>query len=134
MAAGEDSRTRSTASQMSGIVTRKCGATVYQASPVSTVIPPITAWATTPRGMVAASSTSRPRRGRTLRAASRQAPVTMTSAMPRSRLPNSTHWCRTAISGWGTGTRLPGKHWGHVGQPRPDPVTRTTAPVTAMPA
>ena len=29
--------------------------------------------------------------------------------------------------------KLPGKHCGQVGQPRPDAVTRTIAPVTAMP-
>jgi len=32
-----------------------------------------------------------------------------------------------------TGVKLPGKHCGHVGQPRPEAVTRTIAPVTAMP-
>ena len=29
--------------------------------------------------------------------------------------------------------KLPGKHCGHVGQPSPEAVTRTIAPVTAMP-
>ena len=38
-----------------------------------------------------------------------------------------------ATSGWGIGVKLPGKHWGQVGQPRPEAVTRTIAPVTAMP-
>ena len=32
-----------------------------------------------------------------------------------------------------TGVKLPGKHCGQVGQPSPDAVTRTIAPVTAMP-
>lgn len=49
------------------------------------------------------------------------------------RLPNSTTWCTTATSACGTGVKLPGKHWGQVGQPRPDAVTRTMAPVTAIP-
>lgn len=31
------------------------------------------------------------------------------------------------------GVKLPGKHCGQVGQPSPEAVTRTTAPVTAMP-
>src|SRR6476661_4341746 len=39
----------------------------------------------------------------------------------------------TATSACGTGTKLPGKHCGQVGQPSPDAVTRTTAPVTAIP-
>ena len=49
------------------------------------------------------------------------------------RLPNSTAWWMTATSAWGTGVKLPGKHCGQVGQPSPDAVTRTIAPVTAMP-
>ena len=39
----------------------------------------------------------------------------------------------TGTSASGTGVKLPGKHCGQVGQPRPDAVTRTIAPVTAMP-
>src|SRR6476620_1252764 len=31
-----------------------------------------------------------------------------------------------------TGTREPGAHCGQVGQPKPEPVTRTVAPVTAI--
>ena len=58
----------------------------------------------------------------------------MTTRNVSSRLPNSIHWVSACVSGCGTGTRLPGKHCGHVGQPSPDPVTRTTDPVTAMPA
>ena len=58
----------------------------------------------------------------------------MTTRNVSSRLPNSIHWVSACVSGCGTGTRLPGKHCGHVGQPNPDPVTRTTDPVTAMPA
>src|SRR6476646_1794451 len=38
-----------------------------------------------------------------------------------------------ATSGCGIGVKLPGKHCGQVGQPRPEAVTRTIAPVTAMP-
>src|SRR5690349_15647710 len=49
------------------------------------------------------------------------------------RLPNSTAWWMPATSGCGTGVKLPGKHCGQVGHPSPEAVTRTMAPVTAMP-
>ncbi len=52
----------------------------------------------------------------------------------KSRLPYSIHWLSVAYSGWSTGTMLPGKHSGHVGQPRPELVTRTIAPVIAISA
>ena len=39
----------------------------------------------------------------------------------------------SGTSATGTGTKLPGKHCGQVGQPSPEAVTRTMAPVTAMP-
>ena len=51
-----------------------------------------------------------------------------------SRLPYSIHWLSVSYSGCSTGTMLPGKHCGHVGQPSPEPVTRTIAPVIAMSA
>ena len=35
------------------------------------------------------------------------------------RLPNSTAWWMTGTSACGTGVKLPGKHCGQVGQPRP---------------
>src|SRR5690606_41778930 len=50
------------------------------------------------------------------------------------RLPYSIHWLSVAYSGCSMGTMLPGKHCGQVGQPRPDPVTRTMEPVTPIPA
>ena len=77
---------------------------------------------------------SRARRGRVFSAASKHAPATSTTTNVSNRLPNSIHWVSAATSGCGVGTRLPGKHSGHVGQPSPEPVTRTTEPVTAMPA
>ena len=49
------------------------------------------------------------------------------------RFPNSTAWWIPGTSACGTGVKLPGKHCGHVGQPRPEAVTRTMAPVTAIP-
>ena len=50
------------------------------------------------------------------------------------RLPYSIHWLSVSYSGCSTGTMLPGKHCGQVGQPSPEPVTRTTAPVIAISA
>ena len=50
------------------------------------------------------------------------------------RLPYSIHWWSVAYSGCCSGTMLPGKHCGQVGQPSPEPVTRTTAPVMAISA
>jgi hypothetical protein len=82
---------------------------------------------------VAASSTSRRRRGRISSAATKQASATRPTKPVSRRLPNSIHWCSAATSGCGCGTKLPGKHCGQVGQPRPEPVTRTTEPVTAIP-
>ncbi len=54
--------------------------------------------------------------------------------MVSRRLPYSIHWFSVAYSGCSTGTMLPGKHCGHVGQPSPEPVTRTIEPVSPMPA
>ena len=51
-----------------------------------------------------------------------------------SRLPYSIHWCSVANSGCSTGNMLPGRHCGQVGQPSPEPVTRTIEPVTAISA
>ncbi|BBZ07529.1 hypothetical protein MDOR_16980 [Mycolicibacterium doricum] len=49
------------------------------------------------------------------------------------RLPNSTAWWMPGTSACGIGVKLPGKHCGQVGQPSPDAVTRTIAPVTEIP-
>ncbi|GES24550.1 hypothetical protein Aple_074490 [Acrocarpospora pleiomorpha] len=50
------------------------------------------------------------------------------------RLPNSIAVLIGEISGCAAGTKLSGVHLGQVGQPRPEPVRRTAAPVTVMPA
>ena len=107
-------------------------ATVHHSSPVSTVIPPITACTTVEAGISHAyTNTSRRRRARvTARTA---AIAVSTTAKVIIRLPNSTAWWIRGTSGCATGTKLPGKHCGQVGQPRPDAVTRTMAPVTAIP-
>ena len=127
----------STASQTRGVVARKWIATVHHSSLASTVIPPITACSTTPPGMVQASFTSRLRSGWSIwtRHAVMTAIAATTTTTPVSiRLPNSIHWLSAWMPGWFTGTRLPATHCGQVGQPRPDPVTRTTEPVTPISA
>ena len=48
------------------------------------------------------------------------------------RLPNSMAWW-IAGAAPGTGTSEPSWHNGQVLQPRPEPVTRTSEPVTVMP-
>ena len=121
------------ASQTSTIETAKCTATLHQTSPSRTTAPPMTAWVTTPSGCTSASAVSRVRRGRVASAAIRHAPATSTTTNVSSRLLNSIHCVIGSTSGCGVGTRLPGKHSGQVGQPRPEPVTRTTEPVTAIP-
>jgi hypothetical protein len=126
--------TSCTASQTRIIDTSRCTLTLHHTNPSNTTPPPITAWAITPSGCTRARRVSRARRGRVASAASRQAPATRTTTPVSSRFPNSIHWVSGSTSGCGTGTRLPGKHSGHSGQPSPEPVTRTTEPVTAIPA
>jgi hypothetical protein len=55
------------------------------------------------------------------------------STKVRRRLPNSTYFCH-ASSCVAVGVMEPSTHSGHVGHPRPEPVIRTMAPVTTMPA
>ena len=75
-----------------------------------------------------------PRRRRRARVtASTASAAVRTTAKVIIRLPNSTAWWIRGTSVTATGVKLPGKHCGQVGQPRPDAVTRTMAPVTAMP-
>ena len=107
-------------------------ATVHHSSPVRTVMPPITACTTVDSGISQAyTRTSVRRRARvTVSTASAAA---ITTAMLTIRLPNSTAWWTRGTSATATGVKLPGKHCGQVGQPSPDAVTRTIAPVTAIP-
>ncbi len=65
--------------------------------------------------------------------ASTASAAAMTTATLTIRLPNSTAWWTRGTSATATGVKLPGKHCGQVGQPSPEAVTRTIAPVTAMP-
>ena len=121
--------------QTSPIETRKCAATVAGFRWVRTVMPPSTAWTTTPTSGSAATATSR--RGRCRRRTSSRTTTSAASAtIPTTdvsvRLPNSMYlwmpcgWCTT-------GVYEPGTHSGQVGQPSPEPVSRTSPPVTTMP-
>ncbi len=127
-------QTSCTASHTNTTEIRKCRPTDHHTSCARTTNPPTTAWVTTPIGCSQARRTSRSLRGRYPHAAIRQSPATSTTTPVSSRLPNSIHCVSASTSGCGVGTRLPGKHSGQVGQPRPEPVTRTIEPVTAIPA
>ncbi|SHV90701.1 Uncharacterised protein [Mycobacteroides abscessus subsp. abscessus] len=95
-------------------------------------MPPMMACNTVEAGISHAyTSTSRRRRARVT--ASTANAAVMTTRKLIIRLPNSTAWWIRGTSATATGVKLPGKHCGQVGQPRPEAVTRTTAPVTAMP-
>lgn len=95
-------------------------------------MPPMTACTTVEAGISQAyTSTSRRRRARVTANTARAA--VMTTAKVIIRLPNSTAWWMRGTSETATGVKLPGKHCGQVGQPSPEAVTRTMAPVTAMP-
>ncbi|GMA37359.1 hypothetical protein GCM10025876_35630 [Demequina litorisediminis] len=59
--------------------------------------------------------------------------ATAASTKVSIRLPNSiAGW--NQVSGWNSGVKRPGSHWGHEEQPKPEPLRRTTPPVTIMPA
>lgn len=88
-------------------------------------------------GIVQASFTRRRRLGCSI--CTRHAVITHSAATRMTtpvsiRLLNSIHWVSASNSGCATGTMLPSTHCGQVGQPRPEPVTRTTDPVTPIPA
>ena len=100
--------TSCTASHTRTIERTKCTATDHQASCSSTVIPPITAWATTPSGWTSASRVSLRLRGRVANAARKQAAAMTTTRKVSIRLPNSIHWVTARVAGCATGTRLPG--------------------------
>ncbi len=97
-----------------------------------TTSPPQTAWKITPSGWTSASATSGRRFDR--HTATKTATATASTMRLNMRLPNSIAVLMGEWSGWATGTKLSAVHRGQVGQPRPDPVRRTAAPVTVMPA
>ena len=116
-----------TVTAMIAIESRKWAATVHGLSPVSTVTPPSTAWAGMPRKAATASGTSdrRPCRSTATRVASATSPTTKVSI----RLPNSIAPCSaySAVGVYDSSVQL-----GQVGQPSPEPVSRTTPPVTTI--
>jgi hypothetical protein len=58
------------------------------------------------------------------------ATITTSDTRPvTTRLTNSIMACESVAD---SGVRLPGSQLGHSGHPRPDPVSRTDAPVTTM--
>ena len=99
---------------------------------VSTTIPPITACATTPSGWVAASHTTSRRRfpsGRNRQAAMKIRPAMMTSGKFSSRLPNSIQVLTSVCPAFLLATMSAALHRGQSGQPSPDALSRTAAPV-----
>ncbi|SCD61844.1 hypothetical protein GA0115246_1038510 [Streptomyces sp. SolWspMP-sol7th] len=119
----------SAATAMSAEESRKCAATVYGLRPTSTTMPPSTALPMTSQNCVQPSRVSERRRGFAARAAMIAQPTAAHSTYVSIRLPNSmTPWnpiSRVVVSEVSV-------HCGQVGQPSPDPVSRTAPPVTTM--
>ena len=125
------------AAATTAIDTTKCRDTMAGLRLVSTTIPPSTICASTPPGCAAASQTRSARRrpaGRNRQAATRTATATTVTATVTMRLPNS-------IQVWNIGSprvcaaiRLLRVHCGQSGQPSPDLLSRTAAPVTMITA
>ena len=67
----------------------RCGATVHQHSPVSTMMPPHTAWNSTPSGNTAASSNSDRRRGLASQISRKVPREAISTTLVSVRLPNS---------------------------------------------
>ena len=104
---------------------------------VSTTMPPSTAWARMPAGWTAASQT-RSRRlrppGRNRHAATNTTTAISVMATVTMRLPNSIQVWNMGSPAECAATRLPRVHCGQSGQPRPDSLSRTAAPVAMIPA
>ena len=123
-------RSSTTARQSSATLTSRWSATMYQVSPASTVMPPITPWMGMPSAISVASSLTLGSRAARLRCSQAVSKVVMAMTMRTKvsrRLPNSMMPC-SPISGVETKDSVVQR--GQVGQPNPDPVSRTTAPVT----
>ena len=88
--------------------------------------PPSTAWPTTPSGSSTPSIARSRRNGRRRHASAPAATAASPTSPEISRLPYSIHAC---VSSGGT---APPKHFGQSGQPRPEPVSRTAAPVKTI--
>ena len=123
---------RATAAATIEAETRKCTETAAGLRLVSTTIPPITACATTPSGWAAASHTRSRRRfpsGRYCQAAMKIRPAMMTSGKFSSRLLNSIQVLSSVWSAFLLATMSAALHCGQSGQPSPDALSRTAAPV-----
>ena len=92
----------------------------------STVMPPSTPWAMTPTASTVAGRRSSRRIGRTRNASTPAAMHAIPTTVENSRLPYSIH---TWVSS--SGTNVP-EQSGQVGQPSPDPVSRTPAPLNTI--
>ena len=82
-------RQRAYAAAITAIEARKCSPTTHGLRLVSTVMPPITAWAGMPRKTATASARSPGRRGRCSSTASTVASAMRPTAKVSIRLPNS---------------------------------------------
>jgi hypothetical protein len=102
---------------------------------VSTTMPPTTACRITPPGSVADSQTRSRRRcppTRYRHAAMNTRPAIATSGKLSSRLPNSIDVFSRVCPGERAATRLALVHCGQSGQPSPEELSRTAAPVAMM--
>jgi hypothetical protein len=95
---------------------------------VRTVIPPTIAWAGMPRPRNSASV--RRSRRPVIQADTNVATAIAVSTNVSIRLPNSIASCRSSAP---CGVNDSSVHRGQVGQPRPEPVSRTAPPVTTRP-
>ena len=122
---------------------RKCTETTAGLSLVSTLMPPSTACMTTPAARAVAEphqvgaargSAITAQRAGSRQAATSTATVTAVTTNVSSRLPNSIHVFSIVCPGVWVATRLLAVHCGQSGQPSPDLLSLTAAPVTMIPA
>src|SRR5262252_4136444 len=127
-----------TAAATTATDTTKCSDTRAGLRSVSTTIPPTTICATTPAGCTAASQIRSGRRrapgppGRNRQAAISTATATTVTTTVTILLPNSIQVWNMGSPRVGAATRLLRVHCGQSGQPSPDLLSRTAAPVTMM--
>jgi len=119
--------TNQNAHAMSAIDRRKCPMFDSGCRPVSTTMPPSTTCPTVPATNNKASCTVRRSRGRTSNAASIAA-ITLAATTPVKRRFN----CSIAACGDDTSTNRSSLHAGQSTQPSPEPVRRTSEPVTMI--
>ena len=118
----------------------KCAATVSGCKPVNTVMPPSIAWPNIPTSDPTASRVSglrlfSPDAARALlcdRIAAIVSRAIISSTKVNRRFPNSTYLCQDSVC-VDVGAIDPSTHSGQVGQPSPEEVSRTIAPVSTIP-